>query len=108
MVSNKTEHSDEAWEFLQFVSGADQVQSYLDRTGKPTALRSLINSQLEDIDLSVFASQLPTALTWYRGTDAAATEETFDEMIDQMLTSDEPDPVKIVELGATKVNQTIE
>lgn len=108
VVSRNTEHPDEVWEFLQFMTSAEHVQSYLDRTGKPTALRSLINSQLEDIDLSVFASQLPTAMSWYTGTDATATEQTFDDMIDEMLTGEEPDPVKIVELGATKVNQTIE
>ncbi|MEA3249859.1 MAG: extracellular solute-binding protein [Patescibacteria group bacterium] len=108
VVSDKTEHPDELWEFLQFMTAAEQAQKYLDKTGKPTALRSLINSQLEDIDLSVFASQLPTALTWYRGTDATATEDTFKDMIGQMLVGEDPDPVKIVELGATKVNQTIE
>jgi multiple sugar transport system substrate-binding protein len=108
VVSDKTEHPDEVWDFLQFMTSAEQAQKYLARTGKPTALRSLINSQLEDIDLSVFASQLPTSVTWYRGTDATATEEIFRDMIRQMVAGEEPDPVKIVELGATKVNQTIE
>jgi len=108
VVSDKTEHPDEVWEFLQFMTAAEQAQKYLGVTKKPTALRSLINSQLEDIDLSVFASELPTAMTWYRGSDADATESTFKEMIEQMLAGEEPDPVRIVGLGATKVNQTIE
>jgi ABC-type glycerol-3-phosphate transport system substrate-binding protein len=108
VVSNKTDHPDEVWDFLQFMTSADQATKYLNRTGKPTALRSLISSQLEDIDLSVFASQLPTSTTWYRGSDAEATEGIMNDMITQMLTEEEPDPVKIIELGATKVNQTIE
>jgi ABC-type glycerol-3-phosphate transport system substrate-binding protein len=108
VVSNKTEHVDEAWEFLQFATGADMVQSYLDRTNKPTALRGKINSQLDNLDLSVFASQLPTATSWYRGVDADAQEEAFYEMMRQVHTTEEPNATRIVELGATKVNQTIE
>jgi multiple sugar transport system substrate-binding protein len=107
-VSNKTEHVNEAWDFLRFATAADMAKKYLDKTGRPTALRSLINSQLDDLDLSVFASQLPTAVSWYRGSDAAAQEEAFFEMIRQMIDTPEPDPAKIVDLAATKVNQTID
>lgn len=107
VVSDKTEHPDEAWEFIQYITAAAQAQTYLQATKRPTALRGLINSQLEDLDLSVFASQLPNARSWYKGTDAPAIEEAFDEMIRQAL-ADEADPAKIVELGATKVNQTMQ
>lgn len=106
VVSKKTEHRDEAWDFLQFITKAEQAQKYLNATGKPTAQRSLVNSQLESLDLSVFASQLPSAKSWYHGSDAAATEKAFADMINQMIEG-EADPGKIVELGATKVNQTI-
>jgi len=106
VVSKKTKHRDEAWDFVQFVTKAEQAQKYLSKTGKPTALRSLVNSQLESLDLSVFASQVPTAKSWYHGLDAEATEKTFVDMIKQVHEGD-ADPVKIMELGATKVNQTI-
>jgi len=42
-VSAQTAHTDEAWDFLQFATRAENVKSYLSATGKPTALRSLIN-----------------------------------------------------------------
>ncbi|MFH1047922.1 MAG: extracellular solute-binding protein [Patescibacteria group bacterium] len=108
VVSKKTENLDEAWDFLIFATKAEMAQKYLNKTGKPTALRSLVNTQLDHLDLAVFASQLPTAASWYRGTDADATEETFREMIRQMIGAEEPDPKRIIELGATKVNQTID
>ncbi|MBU1916469.1 extracellular solute-binding protein, partial [Patescibacteria group bacterium] len=108
VVANKTEHVNEAWDFLKFAATAEMTKKYLDKTGRPTALRSLVNSQLDDLDLSVFASQLPTAVSWYRGSDAEAQEEAFQEMIRQMITGTEPNPVKIVDLAATKVNQTID
>lgn len=107
VVSDKTEHPDEVWDFLQFVTKAENAQKYLARTKKPTALRSLVNSQLEDLDLSVFASQVPSARSWYHGTDVDAMEEAFRETIRQMLASEEPDPATIVGLAATKVNQTV-
>jgi multiple sugar transport system substrate-binding protein len=105
-VSNKTAHPDEAWDFVQFMTNADNVQSYLKATDKPTALRSLISGQLDDLDLSVFASQLPTAESWYHGTDENATEQAMLDMINQSLAATS-DPKQIVQLGATKVNQTI-
>lgn len=105
-VSRKSTHPDEAWNFVQFASSAEQAQKYLSATKRPTALRSLVNGQLDDLDLSVFASELANAKTWYHGTDADATESAFDDMIRQML-ADQADPKHIVELGATKVNQTI-
>ncbi len=105
-VSNKTKYPDEAWDFIQFITKAEHAQGYLNATQKPTALRSLINGQLEDLDLSVFASQVPTAKSWYHGMDAKATEAAFNEMIRQMLAG-EADPKKILDLGATKVNQTM-
>lgn len=105
-VSNKTEHLDEAWDFVQFITSAAQVQHYLNATRKPTALSALVSGQLEDLELTTFAAQLPNARSWYHGTDAAAMEKAFQDMIVQMLAA-EADPVKIMQLGATKVNQTI-
>lgn len=105
-VSNKTAHPDEAWNLVQYLAKAENAQKYLTATKKPTALRSLINGQLEDLDLSVFAAQVPTAKSWYHGTDANAAEGALSDMIRQMLAG-EADPKKILELGAAKVNQTI-
>lgn len=105
-VSNKTQYPNEAWDLVQFITQAENAQKFLATTRRPTALRALVNGQLEDLDLSVFASQVPTAKSWYHGIDADATEKAFAEMIRQMLAG-EADPKKIVELGATKVNQTI-
>lgn len=105
-VSKQTAHPNEAWDFLMFLTNASNAPNYLKATRKPTALRSLVNSQLDDLDLSAFASQAPYAKSWYHGTDAQATEEAFQAMIRQAL-SREADPKRIVELAATKVNQTI-
>ena len=42
-VSKKSTHKNEAWDFIQFMTKSEQVGSYLEKTKKPTALRSLIS-----------------------------------------------------------------
>ena len=46
-MNYKSEYIDEAWNFIQLAAKAEQVKSYLSKTNKPTALRALINEQLE-------------------------------------------------------------
>lgn len=103
-VSRKSEHPNEAWDFVQFMTNADSVKSYLARTGKPTALRSLINTQLADDDLAAFAEQTLTARSWYRGKNIQATESAFADMIVELLAGG--DPRNIMNRAADVVGQT--
>jgi len=105
-VSEKTEYPDEAWDFIQFIAEADQARDYLEATNKPTALRSLISEQIEDEDLSAFASQLLTAVSWYQGEDVAVTEQAFIDMIDNVV-SGVNSLEKAISDAANKVNQTL-
>lgn len=106
VVSKKTKYTDEAWDFIQFITSADQVPGYLEKSKRPTAMRGLINSQLEDLDLSVFASQILTADSWYQGKDANAAETILEEMIDTVLAGDLT-AKEAINLAAGRVNQTI-
>jgi ABC-type glycerol-3-phosphate transport system substrate-binding protein len=105
-VSNKSESSDYAWDFIQHMADVNNVTDYLSAAKRPTALRSLQAGQLEDIDLSVFASQILTAQSWYRGKDWAAVEEAFSDMIDSQVygTMEIKDAIN---LAASRVNQTL-
>jgi ABC-type glycerol-3-phosphate transport system substrate-binding protein len=105
-VSKKSKNQNEAWDFVQFMTRAEQVESYLAKTKKPTALRALIDKQLDDSDLGVFASQTLTAKSWYHGKDALAAEKIMSDMIEQA----EADPEQLpnaVNQAAQKVQQTI-
>ncbi len=104
-VSDKSQHPNEAWDFIQFATQAENAAKYLAKAKKPTALRSLVNSQLEDMDLSAFASQVLTAKSWYRGQDTAAAEKIFTEMIDSVL-NDSVSSRQAVNLAAKKIDQT--
>lgn len=106
-VSAKSRHKNEAWNFVQFMTTQpDNAKIFLERTKKPTALRTLIPGQLEDDDLKVFASQLLTAKSWYRGRDVISAERALHEMIEAVVMN--PDNlVEAVNLSASRIQQTI-
>ncbi len=105
-VASKTKYPNEAWDFLQFISSANNVGLYLDKAKKPTALRSLIDKQKEDPDIGIFVDQALTAKSWYKGADAGAAEKIMRDMIKQAV-SGRTDLGNIINLGAQKVQQTI-
>lgn len=107
VVSKKSTHANEAWDFIQFMTKAEQAQSYLDKTKKPTALRSLVEKQKTDNELGVFAEQVLTAKSWYKGKNVQAAEEAIKEMINSMLTNTTDKVKDILNTGASKVQQTV-
>jgi ABC-type glycerol-3-phosphate transport system substrate-binding protein len=106
-VSAKTKHSNEAWDFIQFMTTKpEQAKKYLDKVKKPTALRSLLKDQLADDSLKIFASQVLTARNWYRGKDVISAEGALNEMIDAVVANTE-DIEASVKLAVTRIQQTI-
>jgi len=106
VVSNKGKNINEAWDFVQFITKEKQADSYLKNTKKPTALRSLVEKQIEDEEMSVFADQLLTTKSWYKGNNANSAEAIMMEMIDK-VNSGEDNIDNIIANGAKKVQQTI-
>lgn len=105
-VSKKSKNAEVAWDFIQFAANAEQVKSYLEKNKKPTALRSLINEQIENEDIGIFAQQLLTAKSWYKGADANMAELVMGEMIDN--TNNTPEKIgEIINIGASKTQETI-
>lgn len=110
-VSKKSAHQNEAWDFIQFAAGAKQVQSYLNKTKKPSALRELIAGQKDDATIGPFAQSALTAKSWYKGRDAAAAETAFLQMIDGVTSeaalNDQDAYKKALQQAATRVGQTV-
>ncbi|MDD2354183.1 MAG: extracellular solute-binding protein [Patescibacteria group bacterium] len=106
-VSKKSKHKNEAWDFIQFMTKAEQAKTYLAKTQKPTALRSLVSEQIKDDVVGVFADQVLTAKSWYKGRNVTAAELAFKEMIDNVLNTNTEDMRKIITNSAVKVQQTI-
>ena len=85
-VSKEADSIDIAWDFLNFATSEKQVTSYLAAAKRPTAVKALIETQLEDVDVGVFASQVLTAKSWYRGRDADAADAGLKELITNTVT----------------------
>lgn len=81
-ISKKTKSSNEAWDFVSFITRAEQADAYAERTRKPTALRASIDKQLQNPDLAPFAAQVLSAQSWYRGRSPEAADSALAEMID--------------------------
>jgi multiple sugar transport system substrate-binding protein len=84
-VSKKSKYQNWAWDFLNFAASPAQNEKYLDATRKPTAIRSIINKELDDLDLSVFADQMLTAKSWYHGKNETGYEKAFGDLINNVL-----------------------
>ncbi len=106
-VSAKSKYQNEAWDFVQFMTTQSaQAKAYLDKTKKPSALRSLLADQLNDEDIKVFASQILTAKNWYHGRDVLAAEKALGEMIDAVVANPE-NLEAAVNLAVSRIQQTI-
>ncbi|HUT22471.1 MAG TPA: extracellular solute-binding protein [Candidatus Bipolaricaulota bacterium] len=103
-VSKKTKNVNHAWNFIQFITSPDEARKYLASSKRPTALRALINEQLNDPDLDVFADQLLTAQSWYRGKDSAAAESVFADLINDVLSGEKIKDA--IDLAAQRIKLT--
>jgi multiple sugar transport system substrate-binding protein len=84
-ASNKTPGIAAAQDFILFLTTDPQAaQTYLQLTGRPPALRGLINQYLNDPELGVFARQALTARSWPQ-IDNAAIENIFSTAISDVL-----------------------
>jgi ABC-type glycerol-3-phosphate transport system substrate-binding protein len=105
-ISERTKYPNETWDLVNFMATKTPVvKQVLAASQRPTALRSLVAEQLQDPQLKVFAAQLLTARTWYRGVQPEAAETAFHELMDDVLGG--ADPNQALQLTAEKVNQTL-
>lgn len=105
-VSKTSEHPDLSWHLVNAMTNETNVATYLEAAGRPAARRSLVEGQFEDEDIGVFASQVLTAESWYRGVDPRAMEMAFIDMIESVVNK-EVDVAKAVKTASEKVSQTI-
>ncbi len=66
VVSNRSSHPQEAWNFLKYLATKNVSQYYLNQTHNPPARLDLIDSALKDPKIGVFASQILKSRDWYQ------------------------------------------
>lgn len=86
-ASRKSKNLAAAQDFIMKITTDPVIaQKYLQRTGRPPALRSLINAYLNDPAIGVFASQALTARSWPQ-IDNLEVDKSFSDMITAILTN---------------------
>lgn len=81
VVSNTSSQKDPAWDFLTFLAKQESVKSYTEITGRPASRRDVVNDQLQNPDLEIFAQQALTAQSWYQA-NPSSIESIFIDMIE--------------------------
>jgi ABC-type glycerol-3-phosphate transport system substrate-binding protein len=104
-VSKTSKFGDYAWNFLDFASNPINVTKFLAKSGHPTAVRSLIGSEIDDEKIGVFAGQLLTTKSWYHGMDSDAAFKALNDLSTTILVGTD-DPKKAISQTAQVVGQT--
>ncbi len=113
-VVGKSRNQNEAWGLINYLTRSKATEEYLTATKRPTALRSLVNSQKEDIDLSPFVIQLLIADNWYRGNNYDGAVQALKDMVIewQQIPPNYEDKIpqwhqETLNRAAAKINQTL-
>jgi ABC-type glycerol-3-phosphate transport system substrate-binding protein len=108
-TAKKSLHPDDSWGFLNYVIQKDVNRAFLEKTKRPTAIKSLIEEQLNNNDipeLQIFANQVLTAKSWYHGRNPLLAENYFSEMIDSVVSGAQT-PKEAIDLAAQQINSTL-
>ncbi|MDD5438554.1 MAG: extracellular solute-binding protein [Patescibacteria group bacterium] len=106
-VSKKSKNTDIAWNFINYMTQQDNEKQFLDLAKRPPAHKALIDKYLEDENLGVFASQILTSKSWYKGADPDAMESAMSTMITDGAATDPEDLNRVVLISQDKVGQTM-
>jgi len=87
-VSRQSKYKNLAWDFVMaLATDTINVRSYLEKTGRSPALRSLIERYLDNPDLHVFARQALIARSWPQ-IDPHEIQEIFSDMVQSVVGED--------------------
>lgn len=113
-VVKKSSHQSEAWGLINYLTHSSVTKEYLDKTGRPSALRAYITEQQQKKELEPFVSQLLVAENWYRGKSYATAKSALSYMLSQWLKAPAADSGKQLEYwqnllnhATAQINQTL-
>ncbi|PIT87040.1 MAG: hypothetical protein COU31_05130 [Candidatus Magasanikbacteria bacterium CG10_big_fil_rev_8_21_14_0_10_40_10] len=113
-VSKKSNHQSEAWALINFMADSQATKTYLDATGRPSALRAFIADQQSKKELAPFVSQILVADNWYRGKSYQTAKSALSYMLDQWPKAPTDDAGKrvkywqdLLNYAAAQVNQSL-
>jgi multiple sugar transport system substrate-binding protein len=84
VVSKQTKNADYAWDFLQNITSKSSLDKYYAQTKVPSSRRDLIELQISDPEIGVFANANLTAKTFYKP-DQEKFDNIFGQLIDNVI-----------------------
>ncbi len=112
-VTAKSKNANEAWNFVTYLAHSGATKDYLQKSGRPTALRAYLAEQKNDVTLAPFVEQLLSATNWYRGGNYNAASLAVKTLVKEWLVVP-ADPDKLIQnwqsalnRAAAQVNQTL-
>lgn len=113
-VVKKSSHQSEAWGLINHLAHSSATKDYLDKTGRPSALRTYITEQQQKKELEPFVSQLLVAENWYRGKSYSMAKSALSYLLSQWLKAPTDDSGKQLQFwqdllnhAAAQINQTL-
>ena len=89
VVSKQSKNSAYAWDFLNFITSNAELDKYYAEDKEPSSRLDLIQLQIQDPDIGVFANANLTAKSFYRP-DQAGMDDIFGKMIDNVILNGVP------------------
>ncbi len=111
-VTKKSPDQEAAWAFIDYIAHSPATKEYLDKTERPTALRTYVGTQLENPNLFPFVTHILVARNWYKGTNYEAAVKALSDMINewQVPLPEGQEPGRwyqaILNRAAAKIDQT--
>jgi len=109
-VSRKSAHAKEAWGFIAHAASAEHVGTYLQKTSKAPALKSLlpaITGKTPPHPYNIFTNAVLTARSWYLGKNPLVAEDIFGSMINSVV-EDGIEPNKAVARAVNQISETMD
>lgn len=86
VVSKQSKNQEAAWEFLKFITSKEALDSYYAQNKQPSSRKDLIELQIQDPQIGVFAHANLTAKAFYKP-DQEKIDSIFGKMIDNVILS---------------------
>lgn len=101
-VAKQSQHQEAAWQFLKFITKKEVLGRYYEVQKQPSSRIDILETQLADPDIGVFAENALSARSFYKPS-SDAVEQIFVQMINDVILRNIA-PQEAVSAGAQKVN----
>lgn len=105
-ASATAKRATQAWNFVEFVTQTGNITPYLQMTNRLPPQSALLSKLQDDATFGLYAKQLLTAKSWYRGNDGPGVDAILQDLITNAL-SEKSDIVELLNLANSRIQATL-